>query len=440
MLLIRALILFLSFQLPLGAVEVKFKGLVNEKDFTLKWSGESNVPVLSLERGREGGYSFKRVNDRWQVLLPGEHAFYLNEYHNNGFTHLVLMEVRREKFHYHAWSFNESEELHWHDLENISDLPVADSLDSSQGLTFDFKKVLRVPYTDKFFSFTHVNSEYLKCLYLGKLVGEANDEETCLRFERFSKGLELLGKKECRTYLYNESLSFKKVVSNEGSILNCLNLASSLEQGCFKSYIQYGGSLQNCLAQEKLTEFTQEVVALNCEDGDSYCHYLSFLKRKLALESELHFNYDDVENNRTLKITLPLTASIKLSLSNCYFQFLSTKELEVESAVFANEAYDSCRASYLDRQERPTSKDKTYFAKWVVELVTGATFGNLVDENVSQGTDKLSYWLMQTFESNVTQKEEYAQFLLKRGFLERALKQEKVVERSDWRAPASVSQ
>lgn len=436
MIFIRVFILFFSIQLSLGAVEIKFEGLVNDKDFTLHWSDESREPILTLERGRDSGYIFKRVDGRWVTTLPGEHNFYLNVYQNNGHTHLVLMEARREKFHFYAWSLEKGKIVHQHDLVNIANLPVAESLDSSQGLTFDFKKVLRVPYTDKFFSFTHTDSEYLKCLYLGKLMGEGNDEETCLRFERFAKGVSYFGAKDCRAKLYNESLSFHKVVKKEDELVSCLNLTSTFEQSCLRNYFHSGKSLQNCLVQEKLANFDEVRLVTSCETGDSYCQYHNFLKRKLSAEADVHFNYDDLENNRTIKISLPLTRSFKLSLSHCYFQFLSTKETEIGSVTFASEAYDSCRASFLERQERPTTRDKTYFAKWVVELLTGITFDDLMAEQLEHNSERLSYWLAKTFGPATSDKNEYAQFLLKRGFLERSF----TSREREWRAPASVSQ
>lgn len=438
--------------------EINFQALVNHKEFTLE---RSNLgPKLFLERGRREGYTFERVGDLWQANLTGGHTFILNEYENSGHTHLVLMEARREKHRYYAWSVrNNGTEVKPHNLNDFTHLVASDSIDSTAGSTFEYRKVLPVPYTDKFLTFSNLGTDYLRCHYLGKLMGRSYSEETCLKYQRMQSGLTFLSahsinNARCEKYVYNQSLSFDQVVKNERSFISCFQLTSDLERSCLISSLESEVSLLQCFSQ-KFTLSTKSFVSFDCDEDDVSCLYGDFLKSELTRQTHFELDYEDLETGLNFKLRLPFDQSAKMAVGNCYYQFLGSRPARSQLELLAHEAFNSCLSAYKEGQ-RESHFNNAYLPKWLVESFSRHHFEIIPGQPFDKQSHSLSYWLGRTFNFKDIDShfdlpllghersslghhyQAYARYLLKRGYFE-YLKQRQAHDQDVWRAPASVS-
>lgn len=440
--------------------EIAFQALVNHKEFTLKKSNHG--PKLYLERGLKDGYAFKRAGDLWQVTLSGGHTFVLSEYENSGYVHLVLMEARREKHRYYAWSVGGSApgvEVKTHNLNDFNHLVATDSIDSTAGSTFEYRKVFPVPYTDKFLTFSEQGDDYIRCHYLGKLMGQNYSDEICLKYQRMQSALTFLSvhspeHARCEEFVHDLSLSFDQVVEKDRNFIDCFQLTTDLERSCLASSLTTKVSLFQCFSQQ-FKVANNQFESAHCAEGDVSCLYGDFLKNALSHQTHIEVAFDDLETGLNFKVQLPFDQSAKIVVGNCYYQFLASRPARSKLESLALEALDSCLSAYEEGQRESHAKS-AYLPKWLVESFSGQDFGPIFEKDFNQPTHSLSYWLGRTFHVKSVNShfdlpllghertslshhyQAYARYLLKRGYFEQ-LQQREGHEDEVWRAPASVS-
>lgn len=435
--------------LSVSASEVAFTGHINAKEYRLVWGSHFSNAKLYINRGREGGYPLEKQDGLWIVDLTNDHrlTFKLNE--ESDYTQIVVREERKGKYGYFAWSQSQQDpsQIYFHNLTTFTDLPKQDQLESAVGQGFDFKKVMRVPYTDRFVELTEKTSkstQYLRCEYLSKLMGTPAASRDCLAFERMTKLLGQLdiAQGQCSSIVYGEDLSFSGLWERLGDFENCLRPLAAINTGCLRGFLKQGRSLLRC-------EHSMEVTPNEIVDVDFAKNYLM---DQLATYESSSLQYEDESILKPVEVKVSSSALDKIYLSQCYYQYLANSQ----NRDGVEEAFNSCLYSLESSKKSPAPSMLFALSKWIINSLTNS--GQSVGfKELSRPTDlaqslaekirptsKISFHdlpmpghSMQGLSQHYW---DYAHHLLGRGWLDYSLKKQISSEESHYlRAPASIS-
>ncbi len=435
----------LLFTLMLGRAtssEVSFTGQVNGKEFRLTWEKDFSSPKIYITRGLKEGYPLVQQDGLWQVELAGDHRISVRVNKLNEASHIVLREERRGKYFYFAWSelIGVSNGIFTHNLYSFDDLPRESSLESAVGQGFDFKKVMRVPHTDKFIELPVKSQKSLlaiQCEYLSKLMGTPAATRDCLAYSRMSSLLSQLSIPDhsCSNILYNNDLSFRGLWDKRDNFESCLKPITKISTACLRGHLTLGRSLLRC--EHKLNSTSQ-----NVSDTAKASEYLA---QRLESITPALVAYRDESLNHELSVQLSNERERKLVLAHCYYQYLSN----AQSRTDFSEAFDSCVYSESTSYSHPQRDLRAATSQWLVNKAMGGASSTLPAKNLdlaenlglrltpAEAPAHLDLPLLGHARQSLTgHYRRYAQYLLSRGWLLRALQ---APEELGLRAPASVS-
>ncbi len=444
--LIPSLLMALA-SMNLLAGEVSFKGRLNAKEFRLAWEGSFESPKLFIARGRDDGYTFTKIDQVWRVQLAGGHSIEVRTNIIGDYNQIILREERRGKYAYFAWSesLHAPSKIFAHNLISFEDLPKENSIESAVGHGFNFRNVMWIPYTDKFIDLAKGNQKsprYIRCEYLSKMMGTPVAQRDCLAYDRMSALMARgdISNQNCAEILIKDDLTFSGLWDRLGDFENCVRPIASFSSECLKGFLKQGRSLIRC--ENKLSNFS-----ISATDALAAREYLS---AKLSTYQGPSVKYYDPSLAQTYQVELRNLEFQKLSLSHCYYQFLSDSSSRAAPA----EAFDSCAYSLEQSLTRPSRSLLSALSAWIVNKAFGSSHS--VDESMGEGG--LAYHLSERIRP--TEKPQhhdlpllgherkdlhqhyltYAKYLLSRGWLERELEmREREQYSSGLRAPASVS-
>lgn len=422
--------------------EVSFTGQVNGKEFRLAWEKDFSSPKIYITRGLKEGHPLTHQDGLWKLEMAGDHRITVRVNKVSEATHIVLREERKGKYFYFAWSelAGQSGPIFTHNVYSFEDLPRESSLESAVGQGFDFKKVMRVPYTDKFIELPVKSQKPLltiQCEYLSKLMGTPAATRDCLAYSRMSALLSELNVTDtaCASILNHSDLSFRGLWDRREDFESCLKPIAKISTACLRGHLNLGRSILRC--EHKLNSTSQDV-----SDASEASEYLA---RRLEFITPAHISYTDESLNHELSVQLANERERKLVLAHCYYQYLSNSQ----SRADFSEAFDSCSYSESISYSQPNRDLLAAASQWLVNKVMGGANSTLPIKNLglagnlslrltpAETPAHLDLPLLGHARQSLEQHyHKYAQYLLSRGWLLRELQ---MTEKEKFRAPASVS-